>query len=137
MQNRRIFISLIAASVVGLLALFIASFVVKDEEASRTSMVVAAAEPIPMGMPISSTQLKLIQSPGESLPGGVAHFIEEMVGRVPKADIKAGEVIFDRMLYSASFSSGLAFAISAGKRAMAMNVNEVSDVAGFVTPGAY
>ncbi|QWE17251.1 Flp pilus assembly protein CpaB [Polynucleobacter sp. AP-Nino-20-G2] len=137
MQNRRILISLIVASVVGLMALFIASFVVKDEEAIKAAMVVAAGETIPMGTPISSAQLKLIKFSGEGQPSGVAHTVEELVGRIPKGEIKAGEVIFDRMLYSANSSSGLAFAISAGKRAMTMTVNEVSDVAGFVTPGSY
>ena len=137
MQNRRILLSLIVASVVGLLALFIASFVVKDEEAIKASMVVAASENIPMGTPISASQLKLIELPGDALPGGITHTIEELIGRIPKGDIKAGEVIFERMMYSATSSSGLAFAISAGKRAMSMNVNEVSDVAGFVMPGSY
>ena len=31
----------------------------------------------------------------------------------------------------------MAFAIAPGKRAMTMNVNEVSDVAGFISPGSY
>ncbi|MBU3628864.1 Flp pilus assembly protein CpaB [Polynucleobacter sp. AP-Reno-20A-A9] len=137
MQNRRILISLIVASVIGLLALFIAAFVVKDEQAVKSAMVVSADESIPMGTPISGSQLKLIKVPGDTVPAGIFHTIEELIGRIPKGDIKAGEVVFDRMLYSANSSSGLAFAISAGKRAMSMNVNEVSDVAGFVTPGSF
>lgn len=137
MQNRRILVSLIIASIVGLIALFIASFIIKDESSIKTTMVVAAGENIPMGTPISGVQLTLVKLPGESIPAGVVRNVEELVGRVPKGEIKAGEIIFERMLFSANSSAGLAFAISAGKRAMSMSVNEVSDVAGFVTPGSF
>ena len=138
MQNRRILISLIIASALGLLALFIASFVIKDENAAKPTLAVVSAEKIAMGAPISASQLKLIALPkGESFPPGASQHIEDLIGRVGKMDIDNGQIILENMLFSPTSSSGLAFAIAPGKRAMTMNVNEVSDVAGFISPGSY
>jgi pilus assembly protein CpaB len=138
MQNRRILISLMIASALGLLALFVASFVIQDENASKPILVVASSEKIPLGTPISASQLKLIPlSKGELKPEGSSQHIEGLIGRVAKSDLEGGQIILERMLFSATSSSGLAFAITPGKRAMTMNVNEVSDVAGFITPGSY
>jgi pilus assembly protein CpaB len=137
MQNRRILLSLIIASAIGLIALFIASIMVKEDDTSKAVMVVAASEKISLGAPISEPQLKLIKLPKGAEPVGVTGSIQSLVGRIPKVEIAAGEIILESMLYSPNSSAGLAFAIAQGKRAMSMNVNEVSEVAGFVNPGAY
>ena len=138
MQNRRILISLIIASILGLLALFIASYVIKDEGDAKPLMVVAASEKITMGVPISASQMKLIPlSKGQTAPIGSNQRIEELIGRVPNVSIEAGKIILEGMLFSSTSSAGLAFAISPGMRALTMNVNEVSGVAGFIAPGSY
>ena len=137
MQNRRILITLIVASVLGLLALLFTSFIMKDDDASKTVVAVTAGENIAMGTPISLSQLKLVKLTAANQPIGVIRNMEDIIGRIPNLNIAAGEIITDRMLYSANSSSGMAFAIAAGKRAMTMGVNEVSNVAGFVTPGSY
>lgn len=137
MQNRRILLSLIIASAIGLVALFIASIMVKEDDTSKASLVVASSEKITIGTPISESQLKLIRLPKGAAPVGVKDTVESLVGRVPKVEIAPGEIILESMLYSPNSSAGLAFAISPGKRAMSMNVNEVTEVAGFVSPGAY
>lgn len=137
MQNRRILITLIIASVLGLLALFFASYIFKDDDASKTVMAVSAGENISIGTPITLSQLKLIKLSVLNQPTGVTHNMEDIIGRIPNVNISAGEVITDHMLYSMSSASGMAFAIAPGKRAMTMNVNEVSDVAGFLSPGSY
>jgi len=137
MQNRRILLSLIIASAIGLVALFIASIMVKEDDTSKAALVVASSEKITIGTPISESQLKLIRLPKGAAPVGVKDTVESLVGRVPKVEIAPGEIILESMLYSPNSSAGLAFAISPGKRAMSMNVNEVTEVAGFVSPGAY
>jgi len=137
MQNRRILLSLIIASAIGLVALFIASIMVKEDDTSKAALVVASSEKITLGTPISESQLKLIRLPKGAAPVGVKDTVESLVGRVPKVEIAPGEIILESMLYSPNSSAGLAFAISPGKRAMSMNVNEVTEVAGFVSPGAY
>jgi pilus assembly protein CpaB len=137
MQNRRILITLIVASVLGLLALVFASFIVKDDDASKMVVAVSAGENIAMGTPISLSQLRLVKLTAANQPIGVTRNMEDIIGRIPNVNIAAGAIITDRMLYSANSSSGMAFAISTGKRAMTMGVNEVSNVAGFVTPGSY
>ncbi len=137
MQNRRILITLIVASVLGLLALLFTSFIMKEDDASKTVVAVTAGENIAMGTPISLSQLKLVKLTAANQPIGVIRNMEDIIGRIPNLNIAAGEIITDRMLYSANSSSGMAFAIATGKRAMTMGVNEVSNVAGFVTPGSY
>ena len=137
MQNSRILITLIIASVLGLLALLFTSFIMKDDEASTTVVAVSAGEDIAMGTPIAPSQLRLVKLTVANQPIGVIRNMEDIIGRIPNVNIATGQIITDRMLYSANSSSGMAFAIATGKRAMTMGVNEVSNVAGFVTPGSY
>jgi len=137
MQNRRILITLIVASVLGLLALLFTSFIMKDDEASTMVVAVSAGEDIAMGTPIAPSQLRLVKLTVANQPIGVIRNMEDIIGRIPNVNIATGQIITDRMLYSANSSSGMAFAIATGKRAMTMGVNEVSNVAGFVTPGSY
>ena len=109
----------------------------KDDDASKTVVAVSAGENIAMGTPIALSQLRLVKLSAGNQPTGVTRNMEDIIGRIPNVNIAAGEIITDRMLYSANSSSGMAFAIATGKRAMSMGVNEVSNVAGFVTPGSY
>lgn len=129
--------TLIVSSIVGLIAIFIAAFWLKGNQSMNTIPVVSASKPIAVGESLSSDNLKIIEVPRESLPVGAANKVEALLGRVSKINIAAGEIIVDRMVNELGSSGGLAFAITAGMRAISMNVNEVSDVAGFVLPGNY
>lgn len=137
MQYRHLLIALIIASALGLAALFIASKFIKSEGSFKPSMVVASSEDIAIGTPISASQLKLIELPNEAIPTGIKENMSSLIGRVAKTSISPGEIILESMLFDPNSSAGIAFAISPGKRAIAINVNEISAVAGFVTPGTY
>jgi pilus assembly protein CpaB len=137
MPQNRILITLIASSVIGLIAIFIAAFWLKGNQSINTIPVVAASTPIPAGTTLSNENLKIIEVPRESVPIGVENKVEALLGRVSKINIATGEIIVDRMVNELGASGGLAFAITVGMRAISMNVNEVSDVAGFVLPGNY
>ena len=61
---------------------------------------------------------------------------EEIVGRGVIAEIYAGEPIRSDRLAPIGAGAGLAATIPLGMRAVAIRVNDVVGVAGFVTPGA-
>lgn len=137
MPQNRILITLILSSIVGLIAIFIAAFWLKGNQSVNTIPVVAASNPIAAGEALSINNLKIIEVPRESLPIGASNKVEALLGRVSKINIATGEIVIDKMINELGASGGLAFAITAGMRAISMNVNEVSDVAGFVLPGNY
>jgi pilus assembly protein CpaB len=138
MQSKRILTLVIAASVVALLFLLVVSRFQGEGKPEQTVLVVTAAQDIPSGKAMVAEQLKLMKLPkGAVVPAGIALRVEAMIGRVPRSPVKINQIILESMLYSPDSTAGLAFSISPGKRAITLNVNEVSGVAGFVVPGSY
>src|SRR5436190_7772304 len=96
--------------------------------------VVLAARNLDPGTLIKDQDLK----PGPwtgSLPTGALARKEDIIGRGVLATIVSGEPILDSRLASRGAGAGLAAMIPAGMRAVAVRVNDVVGVGGFVVPG--
>jgi pilus assembly protein CpaB len=137
MQSKRLLTLVIAGSVVALVFLLFALRMQGENKTDQSILVVSAAQEIPSGKPMVAEQLKLIKVAQSTVPSGISLRVESLVGRIPRATIKANQIVLESMLYSRDASAGLAFSITPGKRAITLNVNEVSGVAGFVLPGSY
>lgn len=135
--QRRILVAFIVASIVGILAIAMATVWLKTSNPANSTQVVVANRPITAGIAISADDVKLIDIAKEALPLGAAHKVELLFGRISKVNIAPGEIILDRMLNLPGATGGLAYSITPGMRAISMGVNEISDVAGFVLPGNY
>ena len=135
--QRRILVAFIVASLVGLLAIVLATVWLKTSNPVNTSQVVVAQKAITAGIAITADDIKMIDIAKEAIPLGAAPKGELLLGRISKVNIAAGEIILDRMLNLPGASGGLAYSITPGMRAISMGVNEISDVAGFVLPGNY
>jgi len=135
--QRRILVAFIVASIVGILAIAMATVWLKTSNPVNSTQVVVANRPITAGIAISADDVKLIDIAKEALPLGAAHKVELLFGRISKVNIAPGEIILDRMLNLPGATGGLAYSITPGMRAISMGVNEISDVAGFVLPGKY
>jgi len=137
MPQNRLMIALIGSVIVGLFAIIFSAIWLKGTQSKNAIGVIAAAKPIAIGQEISADDLKVIQVPRESVPIGAFQAREPLLGRMTKVNIGADQVIVDPMLNLLGGTGSLAYAITKGKRAITLNVNEISDVAGFVMPGNY
>ena len=99
----------------------------------RSSMVVAART-LPVGTIVSDQHVKTIEWTGGALPLGYLGSPQEVVGRGLMSDLQENEPILESKLAPKGAGGGLPIIINEGMRGLTMRVNEVSGVAGFVTP---
>jgi len=101
----------------------------------ETVDIVAAARPLAVGVQIQPDDLKKISVPRDRVPAGSFQKPEEVIGRPVISNILAEEPILAGRLAERGSGFGLAPVIPPGMRAVAVKVNEVVGVAGFVQPG--
>jgi pilus assembly protein CpaB len=99
-----------------------------------TTRVVAAANDIPLGSVLASKDLTTVEIQG-ALPKGVFLKPEEVIGRGVMSELYQGEPILETRLAPPGSGGGLASTIPQGMRALAVKVDQVVGVAGFVIPG--
>lgn len=137
-MNRRLLtiltISFLVACACSLLVYRMVGNRVASAHKEATTRVVAASSDIRLGTVLSSSNLSTIDIAG-SLPKGVILKPADAIGRGVVSDIYQGEPILAGRLAPLGSGGGLAATISKGMRAMAVKVDEVVGVAGFVTPG--
>ncbi len=100
----------------------------------ETAQVMLAARDLPVGTMIGDTDLKKGAWSG-SLPPNAVLKKEDAIGRGVVASIYEGEPILESRLAVRGAGAGLAATIPPGMRAVAVRVNDVVGVAGFVVPG--
>ena len=137
-MNQRLFSVLIFAFVVSagaslLLYRLIASRVTANAK-QPTAQVIVAARTLALGTLLRDLDLKMGDWSGP-LPQGALLRKEDVVGRGVMAAIYDGEPIVESRLAPKGAGAGLAATIPAGMRAVAVKVNDVVGVAGFVVPG--
>ena len=101
----------------------------------ETVELVVAAQPLAVGVQIKPGDVKLVKVPKDRVPTGSFSKVEEVVGRPVVSSILADEPVNAARLADRGSGFGLAPVIPAGMRAVAVKVNEVVGVAGFVLPG--
>lgn len=99
-----------------------------------TVQVILASRNLDLGTLIRDADLKTGDWSGP-LPLGAVVKKEDVVGRGVMATIYANEPLLESRLAPKGAGAGLAATIPAGMRAVAVRVNEVVGVAGFVVPG--
>jgi pilus assembly protein CpaB len=91
------------------------------------------ARDLPLGSVLAAEDIRLVEWPGEVLPLGYSGSAEELVGRGLLADIRANEPILVEKLADRDGGGGMPILIPQGMRAVSVRVDEVVQVAGFVT----
>lgn len=104
-------------------------------EVATKTLVVARAE-LPLGSVISEADVTVIDFPVQAYPQGGFESIEEVVDRSLTQPILANEPITLARTTEKGAGFGLAPTIPEGYRAVAIAVNQVSGVSGFVLPGS-
>jgi pilus assembly protein CpaB len=142
MQNR-LKIALVVAVFFGLIAAYgIYNFLRQQRQAAEalrteTQTIVVAGKDIPAGTAINEDMIKkglvkTVKWPKESLPSGAYTLPEQIVGKTNRVKILTNEPILESRL--AGEGAGLTARLEAGKRAMAVRVDEIIGVSGFIVP---
>jgi pilus assembly protein CpaB len=97
--------------------------------------VVVAARPLQVGQTIGGGDISLVKVPAGQFPKDAFGKPDEVVGRPVVSPILADEPVREGRLAARGTGSGLAPIIPVGMRAVAVRVNDVVGVAGFVLPG--
>jgi pilus assembly protein CpaB len=109
---------------------------IKTNAPVATSSIVVASKKLELGTVITDTDLRTAAWPGV-LPEGAIVKPADAVGRGVTAPIYASEPLTQSRLGAKGAGGGLAATIPPGMRAMAIRVNEVVGVAGFVVAGSH
>jgi pilus assembly protein CpaB len=128
------FAFIISAGASLLLYRLIASRVAPTTATAATAKVIVAARTLEVGTLIKDIDVKSGDWSG-TIPPQFTTKVEDVVGRGVVATIYAGEPVVSSRLAAKGSGAGLAATIPQGMRAVAVRVNEVVGVAGFVVPG--
>jgi pilus assembly protein CpaB len=96
--------------------------------------IVVAAMDMPLAAKIRPEDLKLSDWPADHLPMGAVRDPKEVVDRILISRLLAGQPVLPGMLAAKNAGNGLAALIPPNMRAMAVRVDDVVGVAGFIHP---
>ena len=140
-------IALAVAVIFGIVAVILANqwlstrasednIIVREQQIPLTKIVVAGQD-LPIGSMLSEKNLLLVDWPKANAPKGAFEKIEAVKERVTVTRVVAGVPIVAAELAAPGSGAGLVASIEPGMRAMAIKVNEVIGVAGFVLPNTF
>jgi pilus assembly protein CpaB len=104
--------------------------------ARPTKRIVTAAHVLEIGTLLRAENVRLTDWPG-SIPPGAIETVTAAVGRGVVSPIYEGEPLIENRLAPLGAGGGLAATIPAGMRAVAVRVNDLVGVSGFVLPGMH
>jgi pilus assembly protein CpaB len=100
-----------------------------------TPIVVASAD-LPWGTPLTKEMVRVVNYPAEHLPEGRFDKVDILPGRVVLTHLKRNEPILESKLAPLDIKNGgVGGVLHPGMRAMAVRVNEIVGVSGFLKPG--
>lgn len=139
-MNWKTWIPLTLAIVLGLVAAKVArDMMAKNKQGEPTNAnlasVVVLKRTVPPGTQLSADDLTTGQVAIESKPEGAFTTATELVGRVSAVQLNKGQAVMEPLLAPGGSGSGLAAIVPPGMRAITIEVNEFSGLAGMVTPG--
>jgi pilus assembly protein CpaB len=143
--NRNLLIVAIAA-LVGIVAVIIAnsylSGVEKRQETAaedgRLVQIAVARVPLEYGAALSSENIRMVSWPSTSMPAGAFQSPKGLYGGEPRIvlrPIEAGEPILPGKITGFGGRASLSELLETDMRAVAVRINDVAGVAGFVLPG--
>ncbi|HEX4123175.1 MAG TPA: Flp pilus assembly protein CpaB [Tepidisphaeraceae bacterium] len=138
-MNVKKFLPLIAAAGLGLVALIIAHSGLGHSNAGKgekTVSVIVAKENVPPGQTLTADNLDQQVLGASSVPPTAYTRMEDVVGRVTVAPMVAGQPVLDAFLASKGALPGLPALVPPGMRAVTIDVNETTGVAGLLVPGS-
>ncbi|MCD6289254.1 MAG: Flp pilus assembly protein CpaB [Anaerolineae bacterium] len=101
-----------------------------------TRPVVVAVQDIPMRTVINEAQVSIKEIPEEMIPSGAATAITDVVGKITRQDIAAGEVILTQRLVEPTVKGrDVALTMPEDKVIIALPASDLMSKTGFLKPG--
>ena len=144
--NRNLLVIVIAA-ILGIAAVIIANGYLsgvetqQDQAAEQGRLVQIAVARVPMeyGTQLTSENIRMVSWPATSLPAGAFQSLKGLYGqgepRVALRPIEAGEPILPGKITGPGGRASISALLDPAMRAVAVRINDVAGVAGFVLPG--
>ena len=146
MGNRNIIVIAIAA-IVGIFAVIIANSYLSGAEKQqqiaaeqgRLVQIAVARLPLEYGATLTAENIRMVSWPSTSMPAGAFQSLKGLYGtadpRVVLRPIEAGEPILPGKITGFGGRASLSELIETDMRAVAVRINDVAGVAGFILPG--
>lgn len=134
-------IPLVLAIVLGLAAAVVGRRVMlanraSGPEKSKMTSIVIANKDIAPGSELSAADLSLGKVPADNVPEQTFTDVDSLVGRVTALPMMKNQTVLEPLLAPSGAAGGLQALVPAGMRAITLEVNEFSGVAGLLTPGS-
>ena len=97
--------------------------------------VVVATEMLPLGLAVKPNHVKLVKIPVDMFPKTAFGKVDDVLDRAVVSSIMQDEPLLEGRLAPRGSGMGLAPIIPSGMRALAVRVNDIIGVAGFILPG--
>ncbi|HZL35426.1 MAG TPA: Flp pilus assembly protein CpaB [Tepidisphaeraceae bacterium] len=140
MMNWKTWVPLAAAIVLGGIAAKVAHDMMTRGHASapaqKVTQVVVAKTVVQPGQELTDDCVGLAAIAGPTAPANTFSTLSEVTGRVATAPLFPGQQIFEGALAPRGAIAGLAAMVPAGMRAITIDVNETSSLAGMLAPGS-
>ncbi|HET7550018.1 MAG TPA: Flp pilus assembly protein CpaB [Gemmatimonadaceae bacterium] len=109
-----------------------------NRESARiaTVPVVVALADLPEGATIDRSMVTANPWPVPTIPAGAFSSPDSVVGRVTRVAVFRGEPLVPGRLAPVGTGPGLEVKITPGKRAMALRINDVAGISGFIQPNS-
>jgi pilus assembly protein CpaB len=127
--------SVVLALVVAAIFYQVSSHAQAKSPALATRDVVVATETLPLGVSIKPNNVKIMKIPVEMVPKTGFTKVDDVLDRSVISPIMQDEALLEGRLAPRGSGMGLAPIIPTGMRAVAVRVNEIIGVAGFILPG--
>jgi pilus assembly protein CpaB len=141
MNVKKIAPLLVALVLGGIAAKMIFDFIQKRPGALTAELkhpqIVIAKRPIDAGGVLGPEDLTLGDIGTDTIPDSVFTSTDQLIGRVTVVGVVQGQAISTTLLAPRGMGAGLQAAIPLGMRAVTLEINEMSGVAGYLIPGCH
>src|SRR5215217_1929454 len=139
-MNWKTWVPLVLAIVLGVVAAKVARDTLSKNKTAATpagkfTKVVVTKADITPGKELKAEDLTLAQVEADNVPSSSFKETTEVVGRVSETLMVKGQPVVEAMLAPTGSGSGLQALVPPGMRAITVEVNEFTGVAGMLTPG--
>lgn len=107
------------------------------EKKVETVMVLKATQDIPIDTKIDLTAFRLVEIPKADAPPGFLSAPDQVLGKRLKEPVYKDEILIGRRLLDDSAASVLSVTLTPGMRAVAVRVDDIIGVSGFLLPGSH
>lgn len=139
-MNYKTAIPLGVAIVLGVVAAILARKVttprvITSTDGSHLQSLAVAARPIPPGTALTPDMITIVRVDPQAMPDGAFGEVDPLVDRVVRSELARGQAILLNSLAPSGSGAGLQALVPPGMRAITIQIDEFSGLAGMIRPG--